>query len=158
MWRRAGRPAPKSSAPAGRTRGLRVGRRTLLGEGGCWDPRQVAGRRTGRRKPAPPSATAMPVASSRCLPSPSSARGGRASRWPRGRPGRRGSVSGRARDGGLIGHRRFREAPAREVLTLDNNFGLFSPAGIGAGDSGSQRGLRARGRGSRARPGKERRV
>lgn len=95
----AGRPAPKLSAPQERTSGLARGRRTLLGEGGCWDPRQVS-RGTGRRKRRCPPAVSNVSFPAADLPPPGSARGGRASGWPWGRPGRRGSVSGRARDEG----------------------------------------------------------
>ena len=99
-WRGAGRPAPKSSAHAGRTRGLRVG-------AAPFSAREVVGTRgrSGAEEPGEGSLRRPPAAAMRSLPAadlppPGSARGGRASGWPRGRPGRRGSVSGRARDEG----------------------------------------------------------
>ena len=109
--------------------------------------REVAGTRSrsgaegpGEGSPRRPPAAAMRSLSAADRPAPGSARGGRARGRPRERPGRRGSPC-QFRDGrgtrALIRHRRYGEAPpAREVLTLDTNFGSFSPARIGAGDSG----------------------
>lgn len=58
-------PGPEILSPRRKDSGTARGRRTLLGEGGCWDPRQVGGRGTGRRKPAPPACGRNAVASSR---------------------------------------------------------------------------------------------
>lgn len=155
--RGAGHPSPKSSAHAARTRGLRVGAAPTLGEGGCWDPRQVGGGGTGRRKPAPPACGRNAVASSR-LPAQLAA-GGLASGRPRERTGRRGSPR-QFRDGrgtrALIGHRRYREAPARGSLDLGQQvWVIFSGSNWHGGFRGASAGCQPEGGVQGARPGKE---
>ena len=58
-------PVPEILSPGRKDSGTARGRRTLLGKGGCWDPQQVGGRGTGRRKPAPPACGRNAVAFSR---------------------------------------------------------------------------------------------